>query len=543
MKQPCGMGGVGKTELALQYARSQSNQGSYAGGVCWLEGRKEDLGIQLLRFGRTFLELKPPEDLDLLSQVQYCWHHWSPGQVLVVLDDVVDYAGIKAYLPHREARFSLLLTTRQKLGASIQQLDLNLLSPAAALELLRTNVEDEDLEDDQDRIEEELEEAKALCERLGYLPLALELVGRYLRWEKDLSLREMARELEDISLEADALVERDEDLTAQRGVAAAFELSWQGLEEKARLLGCRLSLFAVAPIFWSLVARVGEKENPRDLRKVRQVLQKFNLLKRIGKETYQLHQLIKEFFRGKLEQLAQADEYKSSFCQVMVGEAQKMPDTPTRQDIEALRSSIPHVREAARAFTHWIRDEDLIWPFVGLGRFYRGQGDYEGARPWFEQCLSLSRVLRSRSLRDRLGQEHPAVAISLNNLAALYYSQGRYEAAEPFYLEALEMFKYLLGEQHPAVATSLNNLAALYWAQGRYEEAEPLYIEALQMRKHLLREEHPAVATSFNNLAELYRTRGRYEEAEPLISRSSPDEKALVRRRTSRSSGQSQQLS
>ncbi|WP_130758765.1 tetratricopeptide repeat protein, partial [Microcystis aeruginosa] len=70
-----------------------------------------------------------------------------------------------------------------------------------------------------------------------------------------------------------------------------------------------------------------------------------------------------------------------------------------------------------------------------------------------------------------LGDNHPHVATSLNNLAGLYDSQGRYTEAEPLYLEALDLYKRLLGDNHPHVATSLNNLAGLYDSQGRYTEA------------------------------------------------------------------------
>ncbi len=49
----------------------------------------------------------------------------------------------------------------------------------------------------------------------------------------------------------------------------------------------------------------------------------------------------------------------------------------------------------------------------------------------------------------------------------------------------------VLGEEHPHVATSLNNLAALYQSQGKYEQAEPLYIQALDMQRRVLGEEHP----------------------------------------------------
>ena len=81
------------------------------------------------------------------------------------------------------------------------------------------------------------------------------------------------------------------------------------------------------------------------------------------------------------------------------------------------------------------------------------------------------------------------------------------------------MDKKLLGAEHPSVATSLNNLAALYFFQGRYTEAEPLYIQALEMKKKLLGAEHPSVATSLNNLAALYFSQGNIASAVQYLKR------------------------
>ena len=105
----------------------------------------------------------------------------------------------------------------------------------------------------------------------------------------------------------------------------------------------------------------------------------------------------------------------------------------------------------------------------------------------------------------------------------LYYSQGRYGEAEPLYQEALAMRKRLLGDEHPDVATSLNNLALLYNNQGRYGEAEPLYQEALAMWKRLLGDGHPDVASSLNNLGCLYWEQGRYGEADLLYQEAPGD--------------------
>ena len=120
-------------------------------------------------------------------------------------------------------------------------------------------------------------------------------------------------------------------------------------------------------------------------------------------------------------------------------------------------------------------------------------------------------------LRKQLqGVNHPDTATSLNNLAQLYSFQGKYEEAEPLYIQALQLRKQLQGVNHPDTATSLNNLAQLYSFQGKYEEAEPLYIQALQLRKQLQGVNHPDTATSLNNLASLYESQGKYEEAERL---------------------------
>jgi tetratricopeptide (TPR) repeat protein len=96
--------------------------------------------------------------------------------------------------------------------------------------------------------------------------------------------------------------------------------------------------------------------------------------------------------------------------------------------------------------------------------------------------------------------DHPDVADSLNNLALLYDSQGRYSEAEPLLFDALEMRKRLFTGDHPDVASSLNNLALLYNSQGKYSEAEPLYLDALAMFERVQGTNHPNTITVRNNL-------------------------------------------
>ncbi len=237
-----GIGGVGKTELALQYAQRRGDE--FLGGVCWLRA-VEPIAPQMISFARDYLNLVVPEET--AAPMAWCCQRWpGGGAVLIVVDDVQDYGALKAMLPSSVAsggRFRVLLTTRQAILPEDQRLALEVLLPEAALELLVSLAGAE-------RIEAELEDAKRLCERVGRLPLAIELMGWHLQQRPELSVTKLLARLESKRLAAKALMQTHPEMTAQLGVAAAFEVSWEPLSEAAKILAGLLGLFAAAPIVW-----------------------------------------------------------------------------------------------------------------------------------------------------------------------------------------------------------------------------------------------------------------------------------------------------
>jgi tetratricopeptide (TPR) repeat protein/CHAT domain-containing protein len=138
-------------------------------------------------------------------------------------------------------------------------------------------------------------------------------------------------------------------------------------------------------------------------------------------------------------------------------------------------------------------------------------GRYREALPLQQRALEINEKI--------LGPEHPATAISLNNLAALYKALGAYDKALPLYLRALAIREKVLGPEHLDTATTLNNLGALYWAMGAYDKALPLYQRALAIREKVLGPEHFDTSVSLNNLAMLYHSKGAYDKALPLFQR------------------------
>ncbi|MTJ49277.1 NB-ARC domain-containing protein, partial [Dolichospermum sp. UHCC 0259] len=179
-----GMGGIGKTELATQYSFLHLQLNTYPGGICWLQARDQNIGLQIIQFCRTSLGLQPPDHVDLLEQVSWCWQRWQKGNTLVVLDDVQNYPAIQPYLPPQPSQFQVLITTRLKLDLS-GSLSLQILSELEALALLSELI-------GADKLTSETAQAQELCQRLGCLPLALQLVGRYIR-KRQISLAEMLK--------------------------------------------------------------------------------------------------------------------------------------------------------------------------------------------------------------------------------------------------------------------------------------------------------------------------------------------------------------
>lgn len=430
-----GMGGVGKTELAIQYALQHLDD--YPGGICWLLARGSDIGIQVVEFAKAhfqnFQNFKIPNDLTLIGQVRFCWKHWQPGEgeVLMVLDDVTDYESVRNYLPPMKSRFKVLITTRLQFGTAHSRLTLDVLSETAAVDLLRSLVGAE-------RIERESAVAVKLCEWLGYLPLGIELVGRFLETEPDLSLEKMLSRLQKKRLKHKSLLEADPTMTNQLGVEAAIELSWERLDEKSRRLSYLLSLFALAPIPWQQVESVvkqasGLPQDEEELEDARTSLVRLHLLQRSDKETYRLHQLVREFFQGKLEQMDIATQLKQCFVGVMAVVAKQIPKSLTieRELIEFLTPMMPHVAEAAKAMTEFLSNEDLPWLFTGLGRFYENQASSQLAVFWHERRLEAIQV--------RFGSKHISIVPCLEDIALIYFLQGRDSEALSTYKQALEI--------------------------------------------------------------------------------------------------------
>ena len=187
--------------------------------------------------------------------------------------------------------------------------------------------------------------------------------------------------------------------------------------------------------------------------------------------------------------------------------AELSPVEKTRLAILDAREAVQRV-ETLRGPDH----PDVAQTLNNLAALVYAQGLFSEARPLFERSLGIR--------EKALGPDHPDVAESLNNLALLLKVRGHYSEARPLYERSLRIRERALGPGHPSVAESLSNLALLLEAQGHYSDARPLLERSLVIREKALGPDAPAVAVSLNNLALLLDSQALFSEARPLYERS-----------------------
>ena len=117
------------------------------------------------------------------------------------------------------------------------------------------------------------------------------------------------------------------------------------------------------------------------------------------------------------------------------------------------------------------------------------------------------------------GQSKEALLEDLFGQVFELYGQARYSEATGIAKEAVKVAEETFGQNHPNVAISLNNLAYLYDCQGQYAQSGSLYKRALAILEKALGPDHFRVGHVLSNMAERCRKMGKKDEAERLEAR------------------------
>lgn len=133
-----------------------------------------------------------------------------------------------------------------------------------------------------------------------------------------------------------------------------------------------------------------------------------------------------------------------------------------------------------------------------------------------DRSLQLTQAAMGLRIAE-LGEDHPEVATSYNNLGVLARSKGDYAAARLYHEKALDIRSRVLPEIHPQIGLSLNNLGALEYAEGNFSRAAEFFERSLALNTQVNGAAHHDTIASLNNYGFMKLRLGELDEAQEAL--------------------------
>jgi tetratricopeptide (TPR) repeat protein len=497
-----GLGGIGKTRAAVEYAWAHADD--YNALLFVVAETPEALRRNLAALAGALLpQLDTTDDAVRLAAV-LDWLKTNPGWFLIL--DNVDNKPTLLEVEHLLSGLvggHVIVTSRlADFPGDIRPLELDVLTveDAAGFLLART--------EDRRRVAPDDEAtAREVAEELGELALALEQAAAFIAKRR----LTFARYLEEWRSKHDeVLAWSDPTVTGYpRAVAVTWETSVAQLSEGGRRLLERLAWLAPEKVPETLIDVPIPGAKTENLREAFDDLTGYSLVTRDAEEPFFLvHRLVQDVTRrrhkGEARQ-SSLDEALGWISAAFTGDPQDVRNWPTLDPL------VPHVRTVTAHADAAGIPEPTARLMNQLGLLLEVKALHAEAEPLLRRAVAIKERI--------LGPDHPNVAACIGNLAHLLHATNRLDEAEPLMQRALAIDENNDGPDHANVAIRLNNLASLLQDTNRLDEAEPLMRRALAIDEKSFGPNHPDVAIDLNNLAQLLHDTNRLDEAEPLMRR------------------------
>ena len=120
-------------------------------------------------------------------------------------------------------------------------------------------------------------------------------------------------------------------------------------------------------------------------------------------------------------------------------------------------------------------------------------------------------------MRHIEGDQHPDIAVGLNQLGTILRDEGKPVEAEAMLRQAAAIGQRAWGPDHTDEARIETNLGDLLARRGKLQESERLLRAALRSREKMLPPNHPDIFDGEARLGAVLVQEGRFQEAEPLL--------------------------
>jgi tetratricopeptide (TPR) repeat protein len=495
-----GLGGVGKTHLALEYAHRHARDYDL---IWWvIADQPAAIAGQLVALARR---LGLPEAADETETVAVLLdefrHH---DRWLLVFDNAEGPDQLRAYWPPGGEGHVLVTSRNPTWAAQATAIGVDVLSRPEAVAFPRR------------RAGVDKHAADGISAALGDLPLALEQAAAYL----EATSTAPGEYLELLRDRGPQLFRLGRPATSEQTIATVWALSLERVKAEAPAAQDLLALCAFLapddlpravlmrhpdllpdPLGAAVSDRVGLQQTLGALRRYS--------LAAVTAESISVHRLVQAVIRDGLDQ-HQQERWIAIAARLLEAAFPDPRDDPdTWSDAAALVSHalgvVGHL-ENSNAYP-----EMAVSMLNRVGAYSRERAEYSEAKPLLERALALA--------EKRLGPDRPDTALSLRNLAEVLREQGDLTGAQALHDRAVRVYETCLGPDHPDTAESISYLARILRAQGDLTRARSLFERALAVYEARFGPDDSRTAWSLSNLANALYDQGDLDGARPMYER------------------------
>ena len=499
-----GLGGVGKTQLALEYVYRSVAEYDI---VWWVRSEETaTLASDYASLAKA-LDLPEKEAADQEVIIQAVKHRLEQiPKWLLVFDNAKEAIEVRNYIPHGQMGHVLITSRNANWRGTATPLDVKVLERSQSVDFLlkRTGYTDR-------------ESADALADALGDLPLALEQAGAYM----EATGRSLPYYLEMFTKRKNELWDRavhPQDYPDT--VATTWNIAFDEVKQISSPGADLLNLFAflspddipvemlnsgVEYLPGSLAAVAGD---PLAFDDAVDPLRRYSLVEVIA-DTISVHRLVQAVTRDRLDE----DELKK-WAEAAVSIVNKaFPSiSDDVQTWPVCSRLLPHALAAAGHAENLDVASDSTGRLLNqTGGYRRGRAQFTEAKEMFERALAIGEAA--------YGPDHPTVGICAGNLGLVLQDLGDLEGAKKNYERALAIHETVYGSDHPDVAIGVNNLGYVLKALVDMEGAKKMYERALAIDEDVYGPEHPNVAVGANNLGRVLQALGDLNGAKKMYER------------------------